>query len=131
MKKLALAAFVFGLVGMLALAGTARAADKNDATGTWKVTAKFGKKDVESTWKLESKDGKLTGTVTMNKGEVKIEDGKIKDGEFSFSVTREIKENKVTSKYAGKVTGDTIKGTATTSFNDKEFKSDFDGKREK
>ena len=31
----------------------------------------------------------------------------------------------------GKLDGDTIKGTSTTEYNGKEFKSDFEGKREK
>lgn len=130
MKKLALAAALLGLFGLLTVAD-ARAADKDDPTGTWKIKSKLGKKDVEQTLTIENKDGKVTGTITAGKMETKIEDGKFKDGELTFSVTREIKDNKVTAKFVGKVTGDTIKGTSTTEFNGKEFKSEFEGTKEK
>ena len=129
MKKLALAGFLLGMFGLIT---TVQAADKDDPTGTWKFKTKFGKNEVEQTLKLESKDGKLTGTLAGGKGEaIKIEDGKVKDGEVSFSVTREFKDQKFTSKYSGKVDGDTIKGSSTTDYGGKEFKSDFEGKREK
>lgn len=130
MKKLALAAVLLGLFGLLTVAD-ARAADKDDPTGTWKIKSKLGKKDVEQTLTIENKDGKVTGTITAGKMETKIEDGKFKDGELTFSVTREIKDNKVTAKFVGKITGDTIKGTSTTEFNGKEFKSEFEGTKEK
>ncbi|MBM3980875.1 MAG: hypothetical protein FJ304_11430 [Planctomycetes bacterium] len=129
MKKLALAGFLMGMFGLLT---AVHAADKDDVTGTWKVTAKLGKKDVEQTLKLENKDGKVTGTMTAGKGgEIKIEDGTFKDGTLKFSVIRERGDMKIVTKYEGKVTGDTIKGTATLDFNGKELKSDFEGKREK
>ena len=130
MKKLALAAALLGLFGLLAVAD-ARAADKDDPTGTWKIKSKLGKKDVEQTLTIENKDGKVTGTITAGKMETKIEDGTFKDGELKFTVTREIKDNKVTTKFAGKITGDAIKGTSTTDFNGKEFKSEFEGTKEK
>ena len=116
---------------MRLFASTAVAADKDDPTGTWKVKTKRGDKEIEVTWKFEQKDGKVTGTVSAGKNEVKIEDGKFKDGELTFSATREVKDMKITTKYTAKVTGDTIKGSATTDFNGKEIKGDFEGKREK
>ena len=131
MKKLALAPVLLGLFGLLATLNTASAADKDDPTGTWTLKTKLGKKDIEQTLKIENKDGKVTGTITSGKMETKIEDGKFKDGELTFSVTRELKDNKITAKFSGKISGDTIKGTSTTDFNGKEFKSDFEGKREK
>jgi hypothetical protein len=55
---------------------------------------------------------KLTGAlVGRNDQETAIEAANYKDGELSFSVTREFGGNKMTTKYSGKVTGDTIKGT--------------------
>jgi hypothetical protein len=128
MKKFALAAFLLGLFGVI---GAADAADKDDPTGTWKLKTKLGKKDVEQTLKIEVKDGKVTGTITAGKMEGKLEDGAFKDGELTFTVTREVKDVKVTTKYTGKVTGDSIKGTSTTDFNGKEFKSEFEGTKEK
>ncbi len=128
MKKFALVAFLAGMFGLI---GVVHAADKDDPTGTWKLKSKLGKKDIEQTLKIENKDGKVTGTITSGKMETKIEDGKFKDGELTFTVTLEAKDVKVTAKYVGKVAGDTIKGTSTTEFNGKEFKTDFEGKREK
>ena len=129
--KVAFVAFAFGMLGIV---GVVSAADKNDPTGTWKWKTKFGEKEFEQSAKLEYKDGKLTGTVTAGKGDTKIEDGKFKDGEISFAVTREVGKDKtkITSKYTGKLTDDnTIKGSITTDFGGKENKSDWEAKREK
>jgi len=128
MKKLALAAFLLGMFGLI---GVVSAADKDDPTGTWTIRSKFGTKAYDQTLKLENKDGKVTGTITSGKMETKIEDGKFKDGELTFTVTIAAKDVKVTAKYTGKVDGDTIKGSSTTDYSGKEFKSDFEGKREK
>ena len=130
-KKFAVVAFAFGLLGVV---GVAVAADKNDPTGTWKWTSKFGKNEVEQTMKLKLDDGKLTGTVTgggKKATDTKIEDGTFKDGELSFTVTRERGGNKIVSKYTGKVSDDTIKGSITTDFNGKENKQDWEAKRVK
>jgi hypothetical protein len=127
MKKLALLAFLTGMFGLVAAVD---AADKNDPTGTWKFKTKFGKKEVEQTLKLEAKDGKLTGTVSGGKEDTKIEDGKVKDGEISFSVTREFKDMKFTTKYSGKVDGDTIKGKIKRDRGGKEVEEDWEAKKE-
>jgi hypothetical protein len=130
MKKIALASFVMAIVGMV---GLAQAADKNDPTGTWKWKSKFGKggKEVERTLKLEYKGGKLSGALVGGGkgGDSKIEDGEFKDGEVTFTVTRERGDMKIVSKYSGKVSDDTIKGSITTDFNGKENKQDWDAKR--
>jgi len=137
MKRFAVVAFLVGIVGTVGFAGAAK--PDPDPTGTWKWTSKFGKgdkaKEVENTLKLTYKDGKLTGTVSGGFGgkdtESKIEDGKYEKGELSFTVTREVKDNKFTTKYTGKVADDTIKGTITSNFGDKEFKQDWEAKRVK
>ena len=128
MKKLALAGFLLGMFGMIS--GVA-AADKDDPTGTWKYKVKFNDKEFEQTLKLKNEDGKLTGTLGGGKNETKIEDGKFKDGEVTFTVTRDRKGVKTTSKYSGKVSGDTLKGTITRDVDGKETKTDFEAKREK
>ena len=128
MKKLALGAFLLGLFGMCA---AVNAADKDDPTGTWTIRSKIGKKAYDQTLKIENKDGTVTGTITSGNKVTKIADGKFKDGELTFNLTVEAKGVKVTTKYAGKVTGDAIKGTSTTEYDGKEYKSDFEGKREK
>lgn len=130
---------VFGLaLGFLAVVGfggTGRARDAADnPTGTWKWTTegKDGQKR-ETVLKLKADGGKLTGTVSgFGKGkEDAIEEGTVKGNEVRFNVTRMFKDNKVTTKYTAKVTGDVMKGTAETTFGEKSFKKDFEAKRDK
>ena len=71
----------------------------------------MGDQTVERSLKLKLEGDKLTGTMLRRDGkETLIADGKFKNGELSFSVTRERDGQKMTSKYSGKVSGDTIKG---------------------
>jgi hypothetical protein len=129
--KIALKLALFALAAF-ALCATATAADKNDPTGTWTVKAKLGKREIESKLVLEYKDGKVTGTMSAAKGgDSKVEDGTFKDGTLKFTVTREVKDNKIVTKYEAKIDGDTMKGTVALDFNGKEIKSDFEGTREK
>lgn len=143
MKRLAVVAFLLGFVSVI---GFAQAADKNDPTGTWQWEVKRKGKDgteksFTTTLKLEHKDGKLTGTISGGLGgggkggkggkDTAIEDGKFANGEITFTVTREFGNNKIVTTYSGKVADDTIKGTITTSFNDKENKTDWEAKRVK
>lgn len=94
------------------------AADASPA-GTWKWTqqGRQGGSGTERTLKLDYNDGKLTGTlVGFSMGQrqipdIAISDGSFKDGTVSFNVTTEFNGNKRTSKYRGKLDGDTIKGS--------------------
>ena len=135
MKKLAVAAFMFGLFGVIGLASAA--GQKKDPTGTWKWTTKFGEKEIERTMKLEVKDGKVTGTVSGfgKGGDNKIDEGgTYKDGELKFNVTREGKGGeKTTSKYAGKYDekADTIKLKITSTFGGKDVEQEAEAKRAK
>src|SRR4051794_7213518 len=128
MRTLIATGLMFGLVGL----GVADD-KKNDATGTWKWTTDVGGKSRETTLKLKQDGDKLTGTISgFGKDmENKIEDAKVKDGEVSFTVTREFKDQKFVTKYTAKVDGDTMKGTATSERDGKEQKRDFEAKREK
>lgn len=87
-----------------------------DATGTWKWTQQGRNGAQEMTLKLDQKGDVLTGTVVGGQGpqgqmpDVAIADASVKDGTVSFTVTREFNGNKRTSKYTGKLDGDTIKG---------------------
>ena len=122
MRKLAVA------VALVACVGVARAEDKSDPTGTWKWTVDFGGQTREVVLKLKRDGDKLTGTITgRNNQENKIEDGKFKDGEVSFKVTRERDGQKFEMKYTGKVSGDTLKGK--TEFGDQS--REFEAKRVK
>ena len=82
------------------------------ATGTWKwtMTSQDGQQR-ENTLKLKQDGEKLTGSLMgRNNQETEIADGKLKDGQVSFKVTRKFQEREVTSSYSGKLEGDTIKG---------------------
>lgn len=88
-------------------------------TGTWKWTiqGRQGGQGFDQTLKLELKDGALTGTLLGVQGnqfsvpDSPISDASFKDGAIKFSVTREFNGNKLTTKYEGKLEGDTIKGS--------------------
>lgn len=99
---------VLGLV-TLGLSGTALGAD--DPSGTWKWQVKRGDqtRDVSLTLKLEG--DKLTGHMPgRNNVVTPIEEASFKDGTVAFSVTREFNGVKRTTKYSGKLSGDTITG---------------------
>jgi hypothetical protein len=129
MKALAMAAL---FAGVAVLTGTAAADDaKANPTGTWKWTVERKGEKREVTLKLKLEEGKLTGSVSTGKDDTKIEDGTFKDGEVKFSVTRERNGEKFTSKYTGKLDGDTIKGSYETTIGGKEQKREFEAKREK
>jgi hypothetical protein len=109
------ARWILVAAAVVSLAGVADAADekKADPNGKWKwsVTTKDGQTR-ETTLSLKLEGEKLTGTITgRNNQETAIEEGAYKDGELSFQVTRERNGEKFTTKYKGKVSGDTITGT--------------------
>jgi hypothetical protein len=113
-------------------AGAARAEDKPDPTGTWKWTFTFGDQKRELSLKLKLDGDKLTGTYTGRDGkEGPIEDAAFKDGEVSFKVVREFMGNKVTVKYKGKVSGDTIKGKTEVERGGETQTRDWEAKRDK
>jgi len=116
----------------LTLGFTASAEDKKiDVAGTWKSSFTNQNSQVrESTFKLKVEGDKLTGTVSGRNNDTAIEEGKIKDDEISFQVTREYNGNKVTTKYTGKVSGDTIKGKAESQRDGQPQKRDWIAKKE-
>ena len=134
MRTLIATALVLGLGGL-----SAAEDKKNDPTGTWKWETERGGQKRESVLKLKVDGDKVTGTLAATGGkgggkgggETKIEDGKYKDGEVTFTVTREFKDQKFTSTYKAKVDGDTMKGTMEAKFGEKDVKQEFEAKREK
>jgi hypothetical protein len=109
-------------------------------TGTWKWTSqgRNGGAGIEQTLKLELKDGALSGTMAGGEfngnkiPDVAIGDASFKDGTVAFSVTREFNGNKRTSKYSGKLDGDTIKGSSERTGRDGNLqKSDWSATRAK
>jgi hypothetical protein len=68
----------------------------------------------------------VTGTLAggFDNSEVAISDGKVKDGEVTFKVSRNFGDRPITTIYTGKVDGDKFKGKSETI-----FAQDFDAKR--
>jgi hypothetical protein len=129
MRQLAAATFVLAIVGVAALA---RAEDKPSPTGTWKWTVKMGDQSREMTLNLKLEGDKLTGSMPGRDGkETPIAESKYKDGELSFTITRERNGQKMTTKYAGKVSGDTIKGQVEFTREGQAQKRDWEAKRAK
>ncbi|MCI0462708.1 MAG: hypothetical protein L0Z62_37645 [Gemmataceae bacterium] len=119
-------------LGLCAWTAGVRADDKPNPTGTWKWTVTFNDQSRDFTLKLKLDGDKLTGAMEGRDGqEIPIMDAKYKDGEMSFSVTRERQGQKFTTKYQGKVTGDTIKGKAESDFGGQTRTRDWEAKRSK
>lgn len=116
----------------LTLGFAARAEDKKaDLNGTWKSSSTNQNGQVrESVFKLKVEGDKLTGTVSGRNNDTAIEEGKVKDGEFSFQVTREANGNKLVTKYTGKVSGDTITGKTESERDGQTRSRDWEAKRE-
>jgi hypothetical protein len=118
------------MLAFVGLTGMARAEDKPNPSGTWKWTVNFGGQEREFTLKLKADGEKLTGKLARADGqETDIEDGKYKDGEVSFKVTRERDGNKFVTKYKGKVSGDTIKGKSERERDGETQSRDWEAKR--
>ncbi len=90
---------------------------------------------ITATFKADG--AKLTGKVAFpGRGgaeatETEISNGKVSGSDISFDVTREFNGNKFTSKYSGKVEGDTIKGKIESERNGQTNSRDWEAKREK
>jgi hypothetical protein len=109
----------------------AGAQSKSDPTGTWtySFTTQNGQ-TIESTLKLKLNGDKLTGVyVGRNNNETPIENATFKDGEVSFQVTRERDGNKFTTRFRGKVVGDTLNGTSESDFGGQTRSREFAAKR--
>jgi hypothetical protein len=132
-KLAACAALALGSISL------ARAEDKPaSATGTWawSTPGRDGGAERKFSLALKQEGEKLTGKLSApgRDGavtETEITDGTVKGADVAFSVTREIQGNKRTSKYTGKLAGDTITGKIETKDRDGNDQSrDWTAKRE-
>jgi hypothetical protein len=129
MKRRELLALGFAFIVMV---GGVQAADKPDPTGTWKWSVEFNNQKRDMTLKLKLEGDKLTGHMLgRDNTEIKIDDATFKDNEVAFAVTRERNGNKFTTKYKGKLDGDTIKGKTEFQRNGQDESRDWEAKREK
>ena len=102
-----------------------RAADDAKPEGTWKWSVERNGEKFETTLKLKLEGDKLSGTITGRDGkETAIEEPGYKDGEVKFQITRERDGNKITIKYRGKVSGDTITGKSENGDRSRDWKAD-------
>lgn len=86
-----------------------------DATGKWTAAMPGrGGNTMTVSMNLKADGQKLTGTVSGRMGDTDISDGKIDGQDLSFNVVREFNDNKVTQSYKGKLDGDTIYFSLTT-----------------
>jgi len=137
MKRLS--TFVPFAAALLLFVGvTARAEDKKaDPTGTWtwSMPGRDGSPGREQTLKLKAEGDKVTGTLSSpgreggQARESKVDNGKIMGEEISFAITREFNGNSMTSKYKGKISGDTITGKSEFERNGETMSRDWTAKR--
>jgi hypothetical protein len=115
---------------------TASAADaKADGTWAWTTPGRNGGQERKMTLKLKTEGEKVTGKLSTpgrdgQARETEIQDGKMKGDEISFTIVREINNNKMTSKYTGKVGAETIKGKIEFTRDGNTQSRDWEAKRE-
>lgn len=102
---------MLGLFTALVLSGTCFAAGPAEGTWTWTTPGRNGGQGREQSITLKQDGDKVTGSMKGRQNDTEISDGTFKDGTLSFSITREFNGNKRTTKYTGKIDGDTLKGS--------------------
>jgi hypothetical protein len=107
---------ITGLCAVFAL-GFVSQTQAADPSGKWAWTmpGRNGGPDRKITLTLKTEGDKVTGKILAPtrddpKAETEIKDGKLAGDEVSFTVIRERNGNKMTLKYKGKVSADSIKG---------------------
>jgi len=102
------------------------------ASGDWSTALILGDGNrIEGTLKLKQDGDKLTGAAVRNENETQIQDGKIAGDEITFTVIRDRDGRKVTAKYKGKITGDTVKGKVESDWSGDWQTLDWEGTRAK
>ena len=114
----------------LSTSATANAADPS-GTWTWTVTTQAGQEfDLSLELKLDA--DKLTGALTLPMGDsIEIKDGTFKDDVVAFKVEFERDGIVRTTKYQGKVDGDTIRGKSERERDGEVQSRDWEANREK
>ncbi len=118
--------------------GAVTSAQAADVTGnwTWSRPGRNGGEAQKMTLTLKADGEKLTGSLTSpgrqggDPVKTEISEGKVKGDEVSFAVTREWNGNKMTTKYSGKVSGDTLKGKTESERNGETQSRDWEAKKE-
>jgi len=103
---------VFCTAALLAVCAlTAVAAD---VSGKWvaQVPGRDGATQ-ERVFVFQVSGGTLTGTISSQRGDQPISEGKVSGDEISFVVVRKFQEREMKTTYKGKVSGNEIKFTST------------------
>jgi len=131
---------ILGVIGASVRAGEPAV----NPSGTWKLALTSTNtlvRPTENTLKLKLAGGTLTGTLsnvsTVNgKSRVynwAIKEAKLQGNEISFTVTHpfEVGHGIVTTRYEGKIEGDTIKGTCKIEFSGHTYTRGWEAERVK
>ena len=104
-----------------------------DVSGKWtfEQPGRGGNPGRPVTITLKADGDKLTGATVRNENETQIQDGKIAGDEITFTVVRDRDGRKVTAKYKGKITGDTVKGKVESDWSGDWQTLDWEGTRGK
>lgn len=97
--------------------------------GVWRWTSGFGNR--EYTLRLKLEGDRPSGTLSRDGMEVPIRDARFADGKLSFTVTMLRNGQRYTSKYAGELNGDALKGQYTIDFGGQARTREWDAKRVK
>jgi hypothetical protein len=80
-----------------------------DPSGKWSFETQGRNGPQTVTLTLNASGDALTGSISGGRGgPVDISDGKVSGNDISFNVVREFQGNAITTKYKGKVSGDSI-----------------------
>lgn len=132
--------FACGLVNLVLLSPVfaadkpekSAAAPTNTVTGKWTYTLDISlDTSVDFTAEFKQEGENVTGFVLVQELKTAIEKGKFKDGQLTFEIPREYGGVKFMSRYAGKLTGDTLKGKIVSGTAPVERTYEWSAKREK
>lgn len=102
------------------------------ASGTWNTALILSDGNrIEGSLKLKQEGDKLTGAAIRNENETPIQEGKVVADEITFKVIRDREGRKVTTRYKGKITGDTVKGQVESDWTGDWQTLDWEGARAK
>jgi hypothetical protein len=127
MKAILSVALVLGGCGLVAAAE-----GKSDPVGKWKCEYEIGGQNRTATLIIKKDGDKLVGTMTWpDQKETPVKDLKLKDANLTFSVVREIQDNKITVEYTLTIDEDKLKGKGAAEFGGNKQEFDIEAKREK
>jgi hypothetical protein len=127
MKAILSVALVLGGCGL-----AAAAEEKSDPVGKWNCEYEIAGQNRTATLIIKKDGDKLVGTMSWpDQKETPVKDLKLKDANLTFSVERELQDNKFTVEYKLTIDGEKFKGKGAAEFAGDKREWDIEGKREK